>query len=130
MYIFIYILYTFWGLCALWLTLRFFTIFLLFFTKNPVREYFRFFAHFFLHFSRSGNFFYFVIEPKFTLFLLKFHALMSHVCTGFFFIFRELRQYFFEVCISLYTFYIYPPGVGEVTTRGVPLSLEYDRLML
>jgi len=39
------------GLCAEWLTL-------LFFTKYPVREYFRFFAHFFLHSSRSGNFFF------------------------------------------------------------------------
>jgi len=69
----------FWGLCALWLTLRFFTIFLLFFTifllfftKFPDHALFPIFAHFFVHFSRSGNFFIcFVIVLTLTMLFKK-----------------------------------------------------------
>jgi len=44
--------------------------------------------------------FYFVIGFESTLFLLKFHALMSHVCTGFCIVIMGLRGFFWEVGVS------------------------------
>ena len=50
---------------------------------------------------------------------------------GFLFRNHRVAAIFFRGDLYLFRYiFIYPPGVGEVKFRGVPLSLEYGRVML
>lgn len=154
MYVFVDILYTFWGLCALWLTLRFFAIFLLFFTKYPVREYLCNLRYFFLHSSRSGNFFFQCLRIVYVVcaisfccfnvyasffpvdlitlflrgnllcFLLKFHAPYVTCLHKFFFCNHRVTAFFLGGIVRNLYIYFVPMGRIFVSTL-IPLGISF-----